>query len=68
MKRTLGKEVFEALKVPPKWFARILLELHDVLPNENGLMNWTEFLQEGLEESIPSYDEAGFYVVKSFLG
>ena len=38
MMRILDKEVFEAFKVPPKWF-RFLLELHDVLPNESGLVN-----------------------------
>ena len=53
MMRTLDKEVFEAFKVPPKWFTRFLLELHDVLPNESGLMNWIEFLQEDLDETIP---------------
>ena len=51
MMRTLDKEVFEAFKVPPKWFTRFLLELHDVLPNESGLMNWIEFLQEDLDET-----------------
>ena len=54
MMRTLDNEVFEAFKVPPKRFTRFLLELHDVLPNENGLMNWIEFLQEDLDE--PSQD------------
>jgi len=53
MMRTLDKEVSKAFKVFPKWFTRFLLELHDVLPNENGLMNWIEFLQEGLDEIIP---------------
>jgi len=51
MMRTLDKEVFKAFKVPPKWFTRFLLELHDVLPNESGLMNWIEFLQEDLDKS-----------------
>ena len=37
MMRTLDKEVFKAFKVPPKWFTRFLLELHDVLPNERVL-------------------------------
>ena len=50
--RTLVKEVFEAFKVLPKWFTRFLLELYDVLPNESGLMNWIEFLQEDLDETI----------------
>jgi len=57
--RTLDKEVFEAFKVPPKWFTRFLLELHDVLLNESGLVNWIEFLQEDLDETIPQYDGAG---------
>jgi len=51
MIRTLDKEDFEAFKVPPKRFTRFLFELHDVLPNESGLMNWIEFLQE-LDEII----------------
>ena len=59
MMRTLDKEVFEVFKVPPKWFTRFILELHDVLPNESGLMNWIEFLQEDLAETIPKYDRAG---------
>jgi len=52
MMRTLNNEVFEAFKVLPKWFTRFLLELLDVLPNESGLMNWIEFLQENLNEII----------------
>jgi len=51
--RTLDKEVFEAFIVPPKRFTRFLLELHDVFLNESGLMNWIEFLQEDLNETIP---------------
>ena len=58
MMRTLDKEVFEAFKVPPERFTRILLELHDCLPNERGLMNWIEFLQEDLDETIPRCDRA----------
>ena len=50
--RTLDKD-FEAFKVPPKRFTRLLLELHGVFPNESGLMNWIEFLQEDLDETIP---------------
>ena len=53
MMRILDKEVFEAFKVPPKRFTRFFLELHDVLPNKSGLMNWIEFLQEDLGETIP---------------
>ena len=53
MMRTLDKELFEAFKLPPKWFTRFLLELHNVLPNESGLMNMIEFLQEVLDETIP---------------
>jgi len=37
---TLDKEIFKAFKIPPKWFIRFLLELHNVLPNKSGLMNW----------------------------
>ena len=44
MLRILDKEVFEVFKVFPKWFTRFLLELHDVLPNESGLMDWIKFL------------------------
>jgi len=55
--RTLDKEVFEAFKIPPKWFTRFLLKLRDVLPNEGDLMNWIEFLQEDLDETILRYDE-----------
>ena len=51
MMRALDKEVFKAFKIPPKWFTRFLLELHDVLPNESGLINWIEFLQEDLDET-----------------
>ena len=58
MMRTLDKEVFEAFKIPPKWFTRFLLELHDVFPDESGLMNWIEFLQEDLDETIPGCDRA----------
>jgi len=46
--RTLDKEVFEAFKVPPKWFTRFLLELYDVLPNESGLINWIELFKKTL--------------------
>jgi len=48
MMRTLDKEVFEVFKVPPKWFTRFFLELHDVLPNESGFMNWIEFFKKTL--------------------
>ena len=59
MMRTLDKEVFKAFKVPPEQFTRFLLELHDGLPNESGLMNWIEFLQENLDETIPGCDGTG---------
>ena len=59
MMRTLDNEVFEAFKVPSKRFTRFLLELHDVLSNEIGLMKWIEFLQEDLDETIPGCDGAG---------
>ena len=59
MMRILDKKVFEAFKVPPKWFTRFFLELHDVFPNESGLMNWIEFLQEDLDETISGCDRAG---------
>jgi len=59
MMRTLEKEVFEAFKVPPKRFTRFLLELHDIFSNESGLVNWIEFLQEDLDETIPGCDRAG---------
>ena len=59
MMRTLDKEVFKAFKVPLKWFTRFLLELHDVFPNERGLVNWIEFLQEDLDETIPGCDRVG---------
>ena len=58
MLRTLDKEVFEAFKVPPKRFTRFLLELH-VFPNESDLVNWIDFLQEDLDETIPGCDRAG---------
>jgi len=58
MMRILHKEVFEVFKVPPKRFTRFLLELHDVFPNESGVMNWIEFLQEDLDETIPGCDRA----------
>ena len=48
MMMTLDKEVCDAFKIPPKWFTRFLLELHDVLSNESGLMNWIEFLKKTL--------------------
>ena len=53
MMKTLGKEIFETFKVPPKWFTNFLLELYDILANENGLVNKIEFLQEGFDEIIP---------------
>jgi len=59
MMRTLDKEVFEAFKVPPKWFTSFLLELHDVLPNASALVNWIEFLQEDFDETIPRCDRIG---------
>ena len=59
MMRTLDNEVFEAFKVPPKRFTRFLLELHDVFSNESGLVDWIEFLQEDLDETIPGCDGAG---------
>ena len=59
MMRTLDKEVFKTFKVPPKRFTRFLLELHDVFPNESDLVNWIEFLQEDLDETIPECDRAG---------
>jgi len=49
---TLNKEFFETFKIPPKWLIRFFLELHDVLSNESGLVNWVEFLQEDLIETI----------------
>ena len=58
MMRTLDKEVFKAFKIPPKRFTRFLLDLHGVLPNESGLVNWIEFLQENLDEIILRYDRA----------
>jgi len=58
MMRILDK-VFKAFKVPPKRFTMFLLELHDVLPNESGLMNWIVFLQEDLDETILGCDGAG---------
>ena len=57
MMRTLDKEVFEAFKVPPKRFTRFLFKLHDVFPNESGLVDWIEFLQEDLDETIPDVIE-----------
>jgi len=59
MMRILDKEVFKAFKVPTKWFAWFLLELHDILPNESGLIDWLEFLQEDLDETIPQCERAG---------
>ena len=56
MMRILGKKVFETFKVPPKRFTNILLELHDILPNESDLVNKIEFLQESLDEIISRSD------------
>jgi len=53
MMRILDKEVFEVFKVPPKQFTRFFLELHDVLSNKSSLIDWIEFLQEVLSETIP---------------
>ena len=50
---------FEAFKVSPKQPIRFSLELHNVLPNESGHMNWIKFLQEGLDETILRCDRAG---------
>ena len=55
---TLDKEVFKAFKVPPEWFTRFLLELHDRLPNESGFMDWIEFPQEDLDKTISGCDRA----------
>jgi len=57
--RTLDKKVFKAFKVPSKWFTRFLLEVHDVLSNGSSLMNWIEFLQKDLDETILGCDRAG---------
>ena len=51
MMRTLDEEVFEAFKVPPKWFTRFLPELHDILSNDGGFVNWVEFLKKILKKS-----------------
>jgi len=59
MMRTSDKEVFEAFKVPPKQFTRLLLELYEVFSNESDLMNWIEFLQEYFDETITWCDRAG---------
>ena len=59
MMRTLDKEDFEVFKIPPKWFTRFLLELHDVLPNESDLMNLIEFLQEDLDKTSSRSDGTG---------
>jgi len=59
MMRILDKEVFKAFKVPQKRFTELLLELHDILPNESSLMNWIEFLQEDLDKIVPGCDRAG---------
>jgi len=56
MMRALGKEVFEMFKVPPKWFTKFFLELHDILPNESGIVDRIEFFQENLNEIIPRSD------------
>ena len=58
MMRILDKEVFKAFKVPTKWFAWFLLELHDIFPSESDLMNWIELLQEDLDETIAGCDRA----------
>ena len=62
----MGKEVLEAFKVPPKWFRFKDLQngslgscLNYIFSNESGLMNWIEFLQEDLDETIPGCDRAG---------
>jgi len=54
--RALSLEIFKSLKVSPKWLARFLPELHDILSNEGNFVNWVEFLQEGLDEIIPRRD------------
>jgi len=56
MMRALSEEIFESLKVSPKWLARFLSELHDILSNEDSFVDWVEFLQEGLDEIIPRRD------------
>ena len=67
MMRTLNKEVFEAFKVPPKQFIRFLLELHDVLPNERGLVNWIEFFKKILMKSSHSMMELAAKLHSHFL-
>ena len=64
--RTLNK-VFEAFKIPPKWFTRFLLELHNVLSNDSGLVNWIKFLQEDLNEIIPCVIEPTTKLYNHFL-
>ena len=44
------------LKVPPKCLTKFLLELHDILSNQSGLVNRVDFLQENSDEIIPRID------------
>jgi len=44
-------------KVPPKWFTRFLLELHDILSNKSDLMDMVEFFQENPDEIISRCDK-----------
>jgi len=48
---TLGKKVFEMFKVPPKWFIKFLLELHDILSNESDIMDKVNFFKKTLTKS-----------------
>jgi len=67
MMRTLDKEVFKAFKVPLKRFIRFLLELHDVLPNESGLVKWIDFFKKTLMKSSHDVMEPAAKVYNYFL-
>jgi len=64
MIRTLGK-VFEMFKVH-KRFTISLLELHDILPNESGLVNKIEF-SKILNEIIPKLIKSTAKLYSHFL-
>jgi len=42
--KALGKEIFETFKVSLKKFTRVLLKLHNFLPNEGSFMDMVKFL------------------------
>ena len=51
-------EILKSLKVSPKRFVRVLLELRDVFSNEIGLIDLVEFFKKTLRNSSHEVTES----------